>query len=91
MTCMVLFFILLITIIFDKLAASVMYYRAMRIGDKGEGLEALEAQKESYLDVVTCLSHLEEDSFRYVIQHTGASPEFSEPSVSLNGDKVIKH
>jgi len=52
-----------------------MYHRAMRIGEKGSGLEGLEAQKEAYLDALTCLEIVPDDSLKYVVQRTGIPQE----------------
>lgn len=48
-----------------------MYYRAMRIGDKGSGRDALKAQKLAYLDTLTCLNLIKPENCRNVIKRTG--------------------
>lgn len=48
-----------------------MYYLAMRIGDKGEGAEWVDAQKVAYLDVVTCLSLVTPKIAATVLKKTG--------------------
>lgn len=56
---------------FSSSAASTMYYKAMRIGDKCTGRDALLAQKACYLDVMTCLSLVTPTDCRFVVKKTG--------------------
>jgi len=52
-------------------AAETMYWRVIRLGEKGRGREALEEQRKSYLDVLICLRLVVEKEFRYVVRSLG--------------------
>ncbi|ODN00860.1 hypothetical protein Ocin01_05816 [Orchesella cincta] len=67
-------------------AASAMYIRVIQLGERGRGLEGLIAQNESLLDVLTCLSLVENKDYRFVIRKTGVTPKLPEPTISY--DKV---
>lgn len=66
-----------------------MYYRAMRIGDKAVGRDALEAQKQCYLDVVTCLSLIQPELCRHVIKKTGIIRQPKENVVCFDKNGTI--
>lgn len=71
-------------------AASVMYSRVTQLGERGRGLEGLVAQKDSLLDVLTCLSLVENQDYRYVIRNTGREPEVREPIKYMDSDGDIQ-
>ncbi|CAG7728027.1 unnamed protein product [Allacma fusca] len=52
--------------------ATAMYSRAMRIGEKGGDLRALKAQRDSLLDVLTCLSCLPDRNTPLKVRRVGA-------------------
>ncbi|CAL8077044.1 unnamed protein product [Orchesella dallaii] len=59
-------------------AASVIYHRVIQLGNRGRGLDGLNAQHESLLDVVSFLSLMEDKEHRYVLRKTGVTSQLPE-------------
>ena len=65
-----------------------MYFRVIQLGERGRGLEGLEAQRDSLLDVLTCLALVENEDFRFVIRKTGVVPEMPLTTKCLDGTEI---
>lgn len=69
-------------------AASTMYFRVIQLGERGRGLEGLVAQKDSLLDVLTCLALVANEDYRYVIRKTGMMPHTPTPTTCLDKTEI---